>query len=347
MLPIKVLVEKSTVPGESRRSMKRINNLFEKITCIENLRLAHKNARREKRHYREVQEIDNHEDEYLQKLQKLLVDKTFKNSPYKTFKKREKGKERQIFKLPYFPDRIIHHAILQVLEPVWKPVLIKDTYQSIKGRGIHSCKNRIEKVLRSNRGMYCLKIDIKKYYPSIDNSILKQTIRKKIKDHDVLWLLDEIIDSTTGVPIGNYLSQYLGNLYLSYYDHWLKEKMKIAHYFRYCDDMIIMHHDKDFLQYLFVKIEHYLKKHLKLTVKANWQIFPIYKRRIDFLGFRFDHEKTYIRKSIVKAFKNKVAHLDNTHHSQRSIMSYYGWVKATHSHCLWDKYWPEIKTKIA
>lgn len=326
--------------------MKRVNNLFEKIADYENLRIAHQNAKRGRMHHKEVMKVDQYEDYYLQRLRQMLLQKTFKNSKYKIFTKREKGKERQIFKLPYFPDRIIHHAILQILEPIWKRVLIRDTYQSIKGRGVHSCKERIEKVLHGQKNMYCLKIDVRKFYPSVDNIILKSIIRKKIKDHDVLWLLDEIIDSTQGIPIGNYLSQYFGNLYLAYFDHWIKEKMKVKHYFRYCDDIVVLHNNKDYLQYLLVKIEYYFEKNLKLTMKSNYQVFPVRNRRVDFLGFRFDHQNTYLRKSIAKAFKKKILNIDKLVNRRSTIMSYWGWIKVTDSRRLWRKYRVVIKRWI-
>ena len=154
----------------------------------------------------------------------MLKNLTFKNSPYQVFlKKTESGKIREIYKLPYFPDRIIHHCIMQIMEPIWFPTLIRDTYSSIKGRGIHDGVNRVKKALRDETGTrYCFKMDIKKFYPSVDHNVLKRVIRKKIKDRDLLWLLDEIIDSTKGLPIGNYLSQYFGNLYLSELYHWVK-----------------------------------------------------------------------------------------------------------------------------
>jgi len=327
--------------------MKRVGNLFEKIADYNNLKLAHQKARRKKTHYGEVKQVDRHEDYYLQKLQRMLLQKTFRNSAYKTYKKLERGKEREIFKLPYFPDRILHHAILQILEPIWKKILICDTYQSIKGRGVHSCKVRIENVLRNSRKMFCLKIDVRKFYPSVNNAILKQIIRKKIKCKDCLWLLDEIIDSVKGIPIGNYLSQYFGNLYLAYADHWLKEKMKIKNFFRYCDDMVILHQDKDYLQYLLVKIEYYLESKLRLFLKKNYQVFPVRKRRVDFLGFKFDHCRTYIRKSIVRSFKRRIKGIDFLNNKRSVIMSYYGWIKVSDSWNLWNKYLPEFKLKIA
>lgn len=316
---------------------------------MDNLHLAHKNARKGKTYYDEVKNIDANENYYLQRLQQLLVQKTFKNSKYETFTKKDKGKERQIFKLPYFPDRILHHAILQVIEPIWKSILISNTFQSIKGRGVHLAKKRVEKSLRSflpGKKCYCLKLDIKKFYPSIDNDILFDLIRRKIKDEDALWLLKEIIYSTKGIPIGNYLSQYFGNIYLTYFDHWIKEKMKVRHYFRYCDDIVIIHEDKDYLSYLYAKIEYYLEKKLKLTVKSNYQIFPVDKRRIDFLGFRFDKCKTYLRKTISKNFKRKIIAF-NRNGSQKNAMaitSYYGWFKSSDSWSLWNKHVTDFQT---
>lgn len=324
--------------------MKTVKNIYSKIYDINNLRLAHANAQKGKHSYKEVIHVNEFEHYYLRRLQDMLIDKTFKNSEYRIFNLIDKGKKREIYSLPYFPDRILHHAILQVIEPIWKSLLIRNTFQSIKGRGVEDGRKRVIKAIRNKESKYCLQFDISKFYPSIDNEILKQIVRKKIVDKDVLWLLDEIIDSTNGVPIGNYLSQYFGNLYLAYFDHWVKEKLKIKHYFRYCDDIILIHPDKDYLQYCFVKIEYYLEKYLKLKIKKNYQIYPIKKRRIDFLGYRFDNQKTYIRKRIVKHFKRKVKHYNNGNKSSaRSICSYYGWIKHSDSYKLWNKYIKNFK----
>jgi hypothetical protein len=306
---------------------------------MDNLRLAHVNAQKGKQRYKEVVHVNEFEPFYLRKLQDMLIDKTFKNSEYRIFKLIDKGKERQIFSLPYFPDRILHHAILQVVEPIWKSILIRNTFQSIKGRGVEDGRKKVVKSIREKDSKYCLQFDISKFYPSIDNEILKGIIRKKIADENVLWLLDTIIDSIKGVPIGNYLSQYLGNIYLAYFDHWVKEKLKIRHYFRYCDDVVLIHPDKDYLQYCFVKIEYYLEKNLKLKIKDNYQVYPISKRRIDFLGYRFDNEKTYLRRRTAKNFKRKVILFNKGHKdAAKGICSYFGWFKHSNSWPLWNKY---------
>lgn len=318
--------------------MKTVNNIYSKIYDMDNLRLAHANAQKGKQKYKEIIHVNEFEPYYLRRLQDMLIDKTFKNSKYRIFNLIDKGKEREIYSLPYFPDRILHHAILQVIEPIWKSILIRNTFQSIKGRGVEDGRKKVEKALHDKEAKYCLQFDISKFYPSIDNEILKQIIRKKIADPDVLWLLYEIIDSTKGVPIGNYLSQYLGNLYLAYFDHWIKEKLKIKYYFRYCDDVILLHPDKDYLQYCFAKIEYYLEKHLRLKIKGNYQIYPIKKRRIDFLGFRFDNRKIYLRKRTAKNFKKTVKRFGKDKSEAKGIASYYGWFVHSDSWDLWNKY---------
>ena len=116
-----------------------------------------------------------------------------------------------------------------------------------------------------------------KFYPSIDHEILKQVVRRKIKDKRLLWLLDEIIDSADGVPIGNYLSQYFANLYLAYFDHWIKEEKRIKYYYRYADDIVILGSDKNELHSLLHEIRAYLSDRLKLKVKRNYQVFPVDK----------------------------------------------------------------------
>jgi len=222
---------------------------------------------------------------------------------------------------------------MQVLEPIWKKTFIADTYSSIKDRGIHKGVKRVKKALIDiENTQYCLKLDVRKFYPSINHDILKSIIRKKIKDSDVLALLDEIIDSAEGVPIGNYLSQYFGNLYLTYFDHWLKETKQCKYLFRYCDDMCILHSNKQDLSRLKQEIGEYLSTNLKLSLKSNWQIFPVDARGIDFLGYRFFHDYTLLRKSIAIKFKQQIryikAHWPYLSSSQilNSVMSYYGWL---------------------
>lgn len=310
---------------------------------MENITRAHLNARKGKLHYHEVQIVNANEEVYLAQIQDILKNKTFKNSKYTTFTKTEGIKEREIFRLPYFPDRIVHHCIVQVLEPIWTATLIADTYSSLKKRGIHKGVIRVKQALSDiENTQYCLKMDIRKFYPSIDHTILKNILGAKIKDPDVMWILNEIINSTDGVPIGNYLSQFFGNLYLSPFDHWMKEEMNCKYYFRYCDDSVVLHPDKKYLSELRVKVDNYLNTNLKLDLKDNWQVFPISKRGLDFMGYKFYHHHTLLRKSTAKRFKTTIKIIKNSDAKNivmvNSIMSYLGWMKYGNCHNLTRKH---------
>ncbi len=268
----------------------------------------------------------------FQRIQQMLRQKTYKTSSYICFQTRCSGKVREISKLPYFPDRIVHHAIMQVVGPIWFRTLIADTYACIPGRGIHQAAKKIRRaLLDQDAARYCLKCDVKKFYPSVDHDILKAIIRQRIKDPDLLWLLDGIIDSAPGIPIGNYLSQHFGNLYLSDLDHWLKEQAGCKHYYRYCDDLVILHGDKGLLHELRKKIEHYLWGRLHLELKGNWQVFPVKERGVDFLGYRFFPGYTLARKRIAAKFKRKVHRVCQKGRVMEpsavvnSLMSYHGW----------------------
>lgn len=314
--------------------MKRYKAFFERIIDKENIRLAHLKARRGKAHYKEVRFVNNNMEECIEHIHSILKNKEFTCSDYVVFIKQCGKKQREIYKLPYYPDRIIHHAIMNVLEPVWDRVFVRDTYSSIKGRGIHDGVKRMKKAMADKEGTcYCLKFDIQKFYPSIDNDILKSIIERKIKDPDTLELLNKVIDKEKGLPIGNLLSQVFGNLYLAYFDHWCKEELKAKYYFRYCDDVVVLSHSKEELHAMFVKIKQYLEENLRLAIKSNYQVFPVDARGIDFLGYVFFHDYTLLRKSIkqamIKAVKagNKLA-----------LPSYFGWIKHADTYNLKKKY---------
>lgn len=311
--------------------MKRIGNLYQKIIDIENLKLADKNARKGKVKSFGVRSHDQNREANIIQLHELLSKNAYKTSPYDVFSVvTDNGKLREIFRLPYFPDRICHHAILNVLEPLWVRSFTGDTYSCIKGRGIHAAALKVKRALRTDpdNTLYCLKLDIRKFYPSVDHLILKSIIRRKIKDADLLLLLDEIIDSAPGLPIGNYLSQFFANLYLTYFDHWLKEIKKVKYYYRYCDDMVILSSNKAYLHRLRSEIDEYVSNNLNIQIKGNYQVFPVSVRGIDFLGYRFYPTHTLLRKSIKKRFIHKL--LKNkgkpSEHQIKSFSAYWGWL---------------------
>lgn len=334
--------------------MKRVGNIYDKIYDINNLRVAHINARKGKGFYREVKQINADTDTYLYKLQDALKNKTYHTSEYEVFERKEGVKVRQIYKLPYFPDRICQWALLQVIEPILMKNLTRDTYSAIPNRGIHGGLKKLRQDIKNDEigCMYCLKFDIRKYYPSINHEILKKKYAKLIKDKDVLWLINEIIDSTegdTGIPIGNYLSQWSGNLYLSDFDHFIKEQMKIKYYYRYMDDIVILHSSKEYLHDLRLVICDYLKT-LKLEMKDNWQIFPTYTRGVDFLGYRTFKNYTLLRKSTCNNMKRKLRKINKkgqngliNYSEYCAINSYIGWLKWCDSFRLYTKYIKPLK----
>lgn len=302
--------------------MKRIGNIYEQICSMENLRLAEKKARKGKLNQPGVKKFDKAGETNLFMLHEMLLNKTYNTSTYTVFKVYE-PKEREVYRLPYFPDRITHHAIMNVLEPVFVSTFTADTYSCIKGRGISGASYALRNAIKNTvEAKYYLQLDIKKFYPNVDHQILKDLLRRKIKDNDLLWLLDEIIHSAPGLPIGNYLSQYFANFYLTYLDHYIKQELKAFKYFRYCDDLILFASNKPDLHRMLHVIREYLKQHLKLEVKGNYRIAPT-TCGVNCFGFIHYPECVYIRKKIKQRFARAIA----KGHPRNRIAAYYGWAK--------------------
>lgn len=331
--------------------MVRFGNIYEKIYDMSNLKEAHRNARKDKLFYAEVVMVDSDPDFYLGEIQKMLMNRTYQVSPddYSVSIINDKGKSRELWKLPYFPHRIIQWAIMLQIEPIFNSVFTDFTCASLPNRGIKKAQALTVEQLKDKPGTeYCLKIDVYHFYPSINHRILKRLLRKKFKDPDLLALLDMIIDShpPKGIPIGSYLSQYLANFYLAYFDHWLKEVLHLKNVVRYMDDMTIYHHSKAFLHWVVRKMMEYLDKFLDLTLKGNWQIFPTDTRGVDFVGYRFFHGFTLLRKKTCKRFKKAmVAIREKWEKGNRinyrewcQINSYKGWLKWCDSFRLAEKY---------
>lgn len=349
--------------------MKRYDNLYEKIYDIENLRKAHQHAKKGKGWYQEVKMIDENPEYYLGLLQQMLINHTYKTSNYEVFYKTEGKKTRKIYKLPYFPDRICQWAILQVIEPCIINNLTDDTYSAIPKRGIHKALSKLQNAMWNDvpHCQYCLKIDARHYYQSVNHEILKEKYSRMFKDDELLWLLGEIIDSittaeiedlsaiylleedidpNTGIPIGNYLSQYSGNYYFSSFDHWIKEEKKVKYYFRYMDDICIFGETKEELHELRKEIDVYFRENLKIRIKDNWQVFPTYVRGVDFLGYRTFLNYTLLRKSTCNDMKRKLTAIrlkvesgNMMNYSEWCcINSYKGWLKWCDSFRLQQKY---------
>lgn len=336
---------------------------------MENLQKAHVNARHDKTRYSEVMYVEKNLDDCLNQIQAMLVSKTFKTSEYQIFYKREKNKVRKLYKLPYFPDRIVQWALLQVIMPIIDRQFTVDTYSAIKGRGPAIIADDINRILSVNPESmrYVLKIDIKHYYQSINHNILKNIYRRLIKDPNILWLIDELIDSVDtadeedierldsyddpiGIPIGNYFSQPSGNLYLSSFDHWVKEKYRVKIYYRYMDDMIFGSDSKVFLHDLLDKIKEKLWNDFKLLLKPNYQIINVFKEGLDYIGYRFYLEYSLLRKStasnIIKQSK-EIAEKDKaSYHNLCSVNSFDGFMMLCDSYHFKSKYIKPIMHKL-
>lgn len=339
--------------------MKRYGNLFEKICSMDNLVQAHQNAKKNKGWYKEVKMVDSNPEYYLGELQQMLLNHTYHTSKYEKFIKKEGSKEREIFKLPYFPDRICQWAIMQVIEPILLKHFTSDTYSAIPKRGTHKCMMNLVNAIQNDvpGTEECLKGDAEKFYPSISHDILKQKYRRLFKDDELLWLLDEIIDSIStcpatpenieffgnfieiniltyedgtkvidgiGIPIGNYLSQYSGNFYLAEFDHWIKEVKHVKYYFRYMDDIVILSGSKEELHQLVREIDEFFRTRLHLRLKKNWQVFPTFVRGVDFVGYRTFLNYRLLRKSTCKVMKKKMTAIDKKRLSGKG-MNYSEW----------------------
>lgn len=309
--------------------MKRHNNIYRQLCSMHNLRKAELTARKGKANQYGVIVFDKNKEANLLKLHEMLVNKTYRTSAYRIFKIKD-PKEREVYALPYFPDRIVHHLVMIPLEKILKGLFTADTYACIKGKGITPASMDLRTSLKDTAGtLYCLKLDVKQFYRSIDHDILKQMFLRKFKDRDFLNMIFEIIDSAPGVPIGNLLSQSFANLYLTPFDHWIKETMKVKHYFRYMDDIVILASDKEQLHRLLSQIREYWHTKLKLIIKENYQVFPVAARGIDFVGYVHYHNGlTLIRPGIKKRFIRMMSH----NRRKASIASYCGWFK--HGNCI-------------
>lgn len=363
-------------------------DLFNSICSMDNLYRAYQNAKSGKGWYKEVKQIEKRPFYYLAGLQYMLKNHLFKTSEYEIFILNEGKKKRDVYKLPFFPDRIAQWAILQVIEPFLVANMTADTYSAIPGKGIQPIVNDLRGYYKTKRvdgkkksvwvpsillsdeenTRYCYKIDLHHYYQSINHEVLKQKFRKVFKDPELLWLLDEIVDSintateedlielslsgeievdpNTGIPIGNYMSQYSGNFYLSSFDHWAKEELHVKHYYRYMDDVVIFASSKEELHEIHRKVTAYTRDYLHLNIKGNYQIFPTKVRGVDFVGYRFFGEYTLLRKSTAINFKRKMRacrkkmenNIPPTYSEWCSFNSYKGWLGNCDSYRLFKKY---------
>jgi hypothetical protein len=266
--------------------MKRANGLYEQIHTHENLCLAFWKAAKGKQDRQAVIAYRSDFDSRIRQLQGELLRHEPQIGRYRFFSVHD-PKRRRICAAA-FPERVLHHAIMNICEPLLEAYAIFDTYACRKGKGNRKALARAQHFAR--RHHWYLKLDIRKYFDSIDHGILLALLARRIKDKELLLLFKKLFDTYhtrpgKGMPIGNLISQHLANLYLGAFDHWIKEERRIKGYLRYMDDMLFFGHDRAGLKAELDKIGHYLKQKLDLELKANIQLNRC-RQGIPFLGYR-------------------------------------------------------------
>jgi len=264
--------------------------MFEKIYSIENLYEATRNAVRSKRDREDIAEFLFHLEENIDMLHTELKTKSYHHGEYQLFDISD-PKKRTISKAKV-RDRVVHHAVHDMIYPAIDKSFIYDSYSCRIGKGTHRAIKRVQKWCRTYK--YAVHLDIVQYFNSIDRGILRTLLTKWIKDEDVLWLLNETIDSSSqidkykkrGLPLGNLTSQFFANIYLNELDQFVKHTLRIKPYVRYMDDILILGDDKKVLLKMAFRIKDFVKENLALDFhEKGFQPFPV-NRGIAFLGFR-------------------------------------------------------------
>lgn len=266
--------------------MKRAAGIYERVSDLPNLCLAFWKAARGKQSRPEVIKFRNCFDDNISELQGRIIDKDLELGDYRFFKVHD-PKERSICAAS-FPERVLHHAVMNLCEPIFDRYAVFDSYACRKGKGSRKAVLRCQEFSRTFT--WYLKMDIRKYFDSIDHEIVLKQIEKRFKDRDLLSLFRRILSTYEtahgkGLPIGNLISQHLANFHLGQFDHWIKEHQGIKGYVRYMDDFILWHNDRKTLKEKMLSVVRWLGDNLRLEVKNGTQLNRC-SLGIGFLGYR-------------------------------------------------------------
>lgn len=303
--------------------MKRIGNLYTQICAFENLLLAARKAQRCKRYKNDVLAFNYDLEPRLARLQKQLIIKTYQPGAYKTFVIYE-PKRRLISAAPY-ADRVVHHALYNIIEPIFDACFIESSYANRRGKGTHKALEHFQRLSRRYR--YCLRADIEQYFPSMDHAVLKERIRRKIKCHDTLWLADSILDNSNeqepvgkyfmgddlltpcmrrhGLPIGNLTSQLWANVYLDGLDHLMAAQFGGRRYLRYVDDIAVFSDSREELTEARLMLA-------ELTASIRLRLHPVktavteMRHGVNFLGFRFFPDRIRVRQENLRRARSRL-----------------------------------------
>lgn len=356
--------------------MRTYKHQFEKVIEYGNLAKAINRSSLRKRDRDDVYDVFLNPDKHIKKIIKQLLEQTWKPRKHRAEVINDgiTQKKRLIIRPDFCYEQVIHHAVIQVMQPIFYKGMYEYSCGSIPDRGATLGQKYIEKYIRKNNISnppknckwnksnikYVLKLDIHHFFQSINIDILKQKFANKIKDERMLWLLNTILQSNIvsfegqdvdiGLPIGYYTSQWFANWYLQDLDHFIKENLHIRCYVRYMDDMIMFGKNKKELKRCLEKIREFLKT-LDLDIKDNWQIFRFdyidkngkrKGRPLDFIGFKFCRDKTILRKPIMYKATRKASKLEKkeklTWYDACQVLSYMGYFKHSDTWLIREKY---------
>lgn len=302
-----------------------------------NIQKAYNKARKCKRYRKDVLQFTKDKEENLELVRNDIQGLTYEPSEYRYFKVYE-PKERQIMALPFY-DRVVQHAINNILEPIFNQRFIFHSYACRKGKGMHGASDTLQKWLydwqkfHADQPLYAIKADIHHYFQSINHDVLKAEIRKVIKDAGALELTDRIIDHNgqmpdgVGIPVGNLTSQLFANIYLNKLDQYIKHTLGVKYYIRYMDDFIILSPDIAQLRCWLADIERFLRDELKLELNPKTTILAA-KNGIDFVGYKHRATHRKVRPDSIKRIKKTIRKYERGHITkerlQKSIASWTG-----------------------
>ncbi|MEK7118219.1 MAG: reverse transcriptase/maturase family protein [Patescibacteria group bacterium] len=290
------------------------SRIFHDVISVANLLAAWNEFKKGKRKKRDVMLFELHLENNIFQLHHELLAKTYVHGPYTDFYVCD-PKRRHIHKASV-RDRVLHQALFRVLYPIFDKHFIFDSYSSRVGKGTHFGVTRLARACRKANNnwhmpAYALKCDVRKFFDSVDHDVLRKLLRQKIVDLETLWLIDVLLNSFTktqgkGLPLGNVTSQLFANIYLNEFDQFVKHNLKIKYYFRYCDDFVILHTDRTFLDDALNKISFFLRE--KLLLELHPQKVEIRKlhQGIDFLGYVVLPHALVLRTSTKKRLLQKV-----------------------------------------
>lgn len=306
--------------------------------------MAWKEFRRGKRNKSDVQEFEFNLEDNLFQLHQELRNKTYQHSNYTAFSVCD-PKPRRIHKA-IVRDRVLHHAVFRILYPIFDKTFVFDSYSCRISKGTHRAVNRLEKFCRrlsrnNTRNIFALKCDIKRFFDSVNQNVLTGLIKRKVQDEDAIWLIEKIIRSfTKGLPLGNVTSQLFANIYLNELDQFVKRKLKIKYYLRYCDDFVVLGGNTKHLEKFIPGINNFLRTRLKLSLHPDKIIIRKYHQGIDFLGYvvlpHYRILRTKTKRRIMRKIKKNHHDLHNDIISKKSfnqkLQSYFGILRHCHGY---------------